>query len=129
MPVLKLSVGAEVLAVARLAADAALPVWVSSTTGFLSITRTEQELSIVCDGQVVPAGTRIESGWRALKVQGPLDFGLTGILASLAIPLALAEVSIFAVSTFDTDYLLVKQDMLPIALTALRQAGHIITAG
>jgi hypothetical protein len=129
MPVLTLSVSAEVLAVARLAADAPIPVWASSAKGLMSITRTAQELSIICDEQVVPAGTRIESGWRALKVQGPLDFGLTGILASLTIPLAIAEVSIFALSTFDTDYVLVKQDMLPIALTALRQVGHIITAG
>src|SRR5271163_2723171 len=99
MPVLKLSVGSEVLAVARLPADAAIPVWASSAKGLLSVTRTSQELSIICDEQVVPAGTRMEAGWRALKVQGPLDFGLTGILASLAIPLAIAEVSIFALST------------------------------
>lgn len=129
MPVLKLSVGPEVLAVTRLAADAPIPVWASSASGLLSITRTAQELSIVCDEQVVPAGTRVEAGWRALKVQGPLDFGLTGILASLAIPLAIAEVSIFALSTFDTDYVLVKQERLDIALMALRRVGHIIAAG
>ncbi len=127
MPVLKLSVGPEVLAVIRLAADAPIPVWASSAKGLMSVTRTAEELSIVCDEQVVPAGTRIVTGWRALKVQGPLDFSLTGILASLAIPLAIAEVSIFTLSTFDTDYVLVKQDRLPIALTALRQVGHTIT--
>jgi hypothetical protein len=72
----------------------------------------------------VPAGVRCEPGWRALAVEGPLDFGLTGILASIATPLAEAGISLFAISTFDTDYVLVKAERLDDAMEALRRAGH-----
>jgi hypothetical protein len=72
----------------------------------------------------VPADVRCEPGWRALAVKGPLDFGLTGILASIAAPLAEAGISIFAISTFDTDYVLVKAERLDDAVEALRRAGH-----
>ena len=72
----------------------------------------------------VPANVKVEPKWRCLKVKGPLDFALTGILASLANPLARAGISIFAVSTFDTDYLLVKEGDLERAAEALSIAGH-----
>lgn len=113
------------LAVCRLAPDAAIPSWAAGP--FFSITRTADELSVVCPEDAVPADVRCESGWRAFQVAGPLDFSLTGILAAIAAPLAAAGVSIFAVSTFDTDYVLVKEANLARAIDALREAGHPLT--
>ena len=95
---------------------------------FYSITQSNEELSIVCSQGDVPSGVHAERGWRALKVKGPLDFGLTGILASLASPLAQAGISIFAVSTFDTDYVLVKQETLGEATQVLSSSGHEVRA-
>ncbi len=111
------------LAVCRLDRKAPIPDW-ATLSRFWSITRSEDELSIVCEEALVPAGVRSESGWRGLKLAGPLDFNLTGILASLLEPLAQVGVSIFAISTFDTDYLLVKQSQLDQAVAALQSAGH-----
>jgi hypothetical protein len=113
------------LAVCRLAPDAPLPEWARAAE-FWSITRTAEELSIVCPDSNVPDSVNGQRGWRALKVQGPLDFSLTGILASLASPLAEAGISVFAVSTFDTDYLLVRDSSLSAAIDVLRGAGHQI---
>ena len=123
MSPLRLAIFPDTLAVCRLAAGDAFPHWLP-THGFLSVTRTSDELSIVCPQDAVPAGIRSEPGWRALAVAGPLDFGLTGILASIAAPLAEAGISIFAISTFDTDYVLVKAERLNDAVEALRRAGH-----
>lgn len=117
----------QCLAVCRLAPGAPLPGWAAGE--LLAITRTATELSLVCDQAGVPAGVTAESGWRALRVAGPLDFSLTGVLAALAVPLAAAGVSIFALSTFDTDYVLVKEAALPAALEALRRAGHRVGEG
>ncbi len=102
------------------------PAWAMDGE-FWAITRTSDELSIVVEKQCVPAGVRHDPGWVCLKVAGPLDFGLTGILASLAAPLAEAGVSIFALSTFDTDFVLVKRDQKEKAGDALRAAGHTVT--
>jgi hypothetical protein len=110
------------LSICRLPPEAPLPDW--ATGELTALTRTPDELSVVCDEQCVPDGVRAESGWRALKVAGPLDFSLTGVLAALAAPLAAAKISIFAVSTFDTDYLLVKETVLNAAVQTLRDAGH-----
>lgn len=115
-----------VCAVCRLDAEAELPPWAIGTGPLFSMARTSEELSLVCAADAVPSGVRAEGGWRVLKVRGPLAFSLTGILAALAVPLARAEVSIFAVSTFDTDYLLVRQGQLAAALDALRAAGHTV---
>jgi hypothetical protein len=111
-------------AVCRLAPDAAVPGWAGSSVDFVATTRTRAELSVVCAEGLVPAGTKAEAGMRILKVAGTLDFSLTGILASLAVPLAQAKVSLFAVSTYDTDYVLVPAAKLEEALGALRAAGH-----
>jgi hypothetical protein len=119
---LNLSLLRERLAVCRLAPDAPLPGWAGEE--FTAITRTPQELSIVCAQEHVPHDIQAERGWRALMVDGPLDFGLTGILASLASPLAAIGISIFALSTYDTDYLLIKEDRLEQAIDCLRSAGH-----
>ncbi|RME89903.1 MAG: ACT domain-containing protein [Anaerolineae bacterium] len=91
---------------------------------FYALTRTAEELSLVCPSEVAVPGNRHEAGWALLKVEGPLDFGMIGVLADLSGALATAGVSLFAISTFDTDYLLVKAEDLSRALAALRAAGH-----
>jgi hypothetical protein len=125
-PKLNLSLQPERLTICRLAPDAVVPEWASSSAAFLSITRTRDELSIVCEAQRVPAEVKQEGGWRVLRVAGPLDFSLIGILASLTEPLAKAGISIMAISTFDTDYLMVKEAKLEEAIKALKGAGHSI---
>ena len=107
------------LAVVRLEASAAIPNWGMKGSDFFSITRTRDELSVVCLEEDVPEGVKVEKGWRGFKVEGPLDFGMTGVLYSLAKPLAEAKISIFAISTFDTDYLLVKKENLQKAAEVL----------
>jgi len=116
----------DTLAVCRLSPDAAIPDW-ALASDFYSITRTADELSIVCHQRDVPDDVQREGDWRCLKVQGPLDFSMTGVMASLATPLAAAGISLFVISTFDTDYLLVKQDTLQATIAALGRAGHSIT--
>ena len=88
------------------------------------MTRTEDELSIVCEDSAIPPGVRAERGWALLKLHGPFALDEVGVLSSFARPLADANVSVFAVATFDTDYLLVKTDRLEAALAALASAGH-----
>ena len=117
------------LAVARLPHDAPWPT-PAPHTGFASITRTDAELSVVCAEDDVPAGaTTIERGWNALEVVGPLDFSMIGVMSALTKPLADVGVSVFVVSTFDTDYVLVHASALETAVHALRQAGHAVHAG
>ena len=112
------------LAICRLAADSAVPAW-AWRGALVSVTRTAEELSLVCDEAALPEGVSpVERGWRALRVAGTLDFALVGILARLSVPLAEAGISIFAISTFDTDYLLVRATDLAAAIEALRASGH-----
>jgi len=82
------------------------------------------ELSVVCPEGRVPPGVALEGGWRALRVEGPLDFALTGVLLCVAAPLARAAVPIFVLSTYDTDYVLVREDRLEDAVRSLAEAGH-----
>jgi hypothetical protein len=121
---LRLTTLAGRLAVCRLAPDAPLPAWASSD--FVSITRTADELSVICAESEVPEEATAERGWRALKVEGPLPFEATGIMAGLTRPLAEAGIPLFAVSTYDTDYLLVKDTHLEAASDALEGAGHAV---
>ena len=114
-------------AVWRLPPDVPLPQ--AGTADFLSITRTADELSIVSSVSAVSAGAPAETGWRCLGVVGPLAFELTGILASLSAPLARSEIPIFVVSTYDTDYLLVKASDLDRACAALEDEDHVIEMG
>jgi hypothetical protein len=116
------------LAVVRLDAAAAVPAWATLPPGseLHSLTRTSQELSIVCPAAGIPAGVDAERDWRALRVEGPLDFSEVGVLASLSASLAGAGVSIFALSTYDTDYILVRVASLGAAVEALREAGHTV---
>jgi hypothetical protein len=93
---------------------------------FFNICRTEDELSIVCADSLALDSPRCATGWSCIQVAGPLDFSLTGILAHLAGLLAAAGVSVFAMSTFDTDYLLVKTAQLDVARAALEGGGHTV---
>ena len=120
---LTLSLLSDTFAICRLEPDADIPSW-ALAGDFYSITRTVEELSLVCLQEVVPEGTRAEKGYRCLKVGGPLDFSLTGIMSSLTIPLAQAGISVLAISTFDTDYLLVKEAQVDRAVQKLSLAGH-----
>ena len=115
----------ETFAISRLQPDSEIPTWALKGT-FCSINKTPEELSIVCDENNVPEGIRSEKNWRLFKVVGPLDFSLTGILASIANPLASAKISIFAISSFDTDYFLVPAKDLDTARGALACAGFSI---
>lgn len=115
----------DLCAVCRLDKDAPVPTWASSSP-FFSITRTAGELSVVCPQSLVPDGVRCERDWRCLRVAGSMDFSIVGVVASLVTPLAEAGISVFVVSTFDTDYLLVKEDDVERVSAALRAAGHTI---
>lgn len=111
-------------AVSRLNANDEIPAWVDGE--FYSVTRTGNELSIVCEQRFVPRGIESETNWSVLEVSGPLEFTEVGVLYSLAAPLADAGISIFVLSTFDTDYLLVAKDKLNEAKIVLAAAGHSI---
>jgi len=112
-------------AVCKLGPDAAIPPW--ATEGeFFSITRTADELSVVCSQDSVPAGIRCERDWRCLRVAGAMPFSVVGVVAGLTAALAEAGISVFVVSTFDTDYLLTKQKDWANALEVLRRAGYAI---
>ena len=124
---MKLLVLDHELGIARLDATDPTPAWAAQGSLF-SVTRTAEELSIVCAAAAIPAGVQAERGWRCLRVAGRLDFSLTGILASMAGPLAAANVSIFAVSTYDTDYVLVPNDSLAAATEALGASGHEVVS-
>ena len=112
-------------AVCRLGADAPIPTW-ASTGSFFSITRTADELSIVCHEDAVPEGVISERGWCCLRVSGTKPFSVVGVLASLTAPLADAGINVFAISTFDTDYLLVNKKDLAATVEALRGQGHSV---
>ncbi len=116
------------LAIARLAADAEVPAWATAGQGVHSITRTADELSIVCDESAVPAGVTEERGWRALVVEGSLDLNQVGVLAELAAPLAAAEIPIFVISTYETDVVMVPDELLSTGTEALERAGHSVAA-
>ena len=113
------------LAVCRLGPDSPFPGWASGAV--TSLTRTPDELSVVCAEDAVPDGVRAERGFRCLAVAGPLSFAAIGVIASLSSVLAEAGVSLFVLSTFDTDLLLVRQAFLTQAAAALRAAGHEVT--
>ena len=112
-------------AVSQLLPTTPIPAWADGE-GFVSIARTAEELSVVCLENRVPANIKTDGGWRCFKFQGPFAFDQTGILSSVLQPLAQADVGIFAVSTFNTDYLLVKAENLERTVKALETAGHII---
>jgi len=108
----------EKFAVCRLNKNELIPDWVKNSD-FYSITKTSDELSIVCSQDSIPSNIKCEKDWRTLKVEGPLDFSLIGIISSISTILALKKISIFAVSTYDTDYILVKNKDIDNAILAL----------
>lgn len=109
-------------AIARLPASEQTPAW--ATGAFVSITRTADELSIVCPN--IPAGVEADRGWRCLELEGPFALTETGVAAEFTSLLARASVSVFVISTFDTDYVLLKDERLEAAKKALREAGHVV---
>lgn len=120
----------EEYAVCRLPAGSSLPAGLlsgSAESGVMSVTWTADEISIICRADRAPDGATVETPWRCLRVAGPLDLALTGILASLVVPLADARVNIFAFSTYDTDYLMVPSVRLAEALATLTHAGHRVS--
>ncbi len=124
---LKLNVLGVSLSICRLGPADPVPHW-AWTGPFACVVRTGEELSVVCAATSVPEGVKVEPGWRALAVEGPLDVSLTGIMAGLTDPLAKASIPIFALSTFDTDYLLVPERHLRRAVDVLRASGYEVRA-
>jgi uncharacterized protein len=123
---MKLKILDGIFSILKLSPSETIPSWVTNCDVF-SLTRTEDDLSIVCPTECIPVHQNyedIENDWKCIKVEGILDFGLTGILASLAAPLAEKKISIFAISTFNTDYLLVKSHCIQEAKLVLEHAGH-----
>jgi hypothetical protein len=123
----ELILSAEALAVCRLGPEAAVPDWALAGS-FFSVTRTSMELSIVCPEALLPpdgAGIKVERGFRAFQVVGPLDFSLTGLLSALLTPLARAAVPVFVLSTFDTDLILVHAEHTERAAEALGRVATV----
>lgn len=120
-----LSILPAIFAICRLDKNAEIPEW-AQKGDFISITRTSSELSLVSLQSAVPAGVVCDREWRCLKVEGILDFSMVGVLVSLIAPLARASVSIFAVATYDTDYLLIQEKDLERAIQVLSDKGHTI---
>jgi len=120
---LVLSVLSETFTIHKLSPDASIPEEILKSN-FYSVSKTENELSLVCSEIIEVQSLQSSKGWKCIKVRGPLDFNLTGILAGISDILARGNISIFAISTFDTDYLLVRTQDLSSARTKLRQAGY-----
>ena len=120
----ELSLLPERFAIAQLAPAA--QVQPRSEASLYSVTRTADELSMVCPEAELPANARAQTGWRALKLRGPFALSEVGVLSSIATPLAEASISLFVISTFNTDYLLIHAEQLQSAVTALESAGHKI---
>jgi hypothetical protein len=121
---LVLSVLEETFSIHRLAPDASLPEAVSECD-FYSLSKTTDELSLVCPEHLAVKSEKSNPDWKCLKVAGPLDFELTGILAGITEVLAKEKFSVFAISTFDTDYILIKKQGLTAAISALQRVGYI----
>jgi uncharacterized protein len=122
---MNLSTHPERYAICRLNHDAPYPEWAKGK--FVSLSRTQDELSVVCEQDNVPGDVKHEGDWRVLQVAGPMDLSIIGVLASLTKPLADAGINLFAISTFDTDYLLVKAENYEAAKGALERAGHEVS--
>ena len=127
MPELKLTPLPGEFAICRLEPGKAVPSWAQEGS-FYSVTRTADELSILCLKNQVPLDVDHQAGWRALKIHGPFDFDVIGVLASLTEPLAQAGISLLTISTYDTDYIFIQEKNFSQAVEELSAAGHIIIA-
>jgi hypothetical protein len=123
---LTLSVIEGLFAIVKLSPESSIPDWAMKGP-FFSVTRSAEELSLVVSETNVPPAIDAARGWRMLKVHGPFAFSEVGVLAALANPLARIGVGIFVISTYDTDYLLVQQEEIPVAIEALEHSGHRIS--
>lgn len=121
--VMTLTLYPETFAVCQLSKKSSLPEWAQSGR-FFSISKTEDELSVVCETALVPEGTKGDLDWRAFKLHGPFAFDEIGVVASLTVPLAKAKIGVFVISTYDTDYLLVKEANLQKTLRVLKGNRH-----
>ncbi len=116
----------ERLAIWKIPPGRPIPSFPQNQPGFWSITRTEEEISVVSDAHKVEGETQVQTGWRCFKVSGMLDFSLTGIIACLSVPLAEAGIPIFTISTYDTDHILIRDHQVNHAIKILESAGHKI---
>ena len=124
MQLLTLSILPNQYAVCRLEPNGSIPSWALLGDDFISLTRTRDELSVVCLQENVPQSARAERGWYCAKVEGRFDFSVSGIHASLAIPLAEAQISVLAIATYETDHLLIQAQDLDRAIQVLETIGH-----
>jgi hypothetical protein len=115
----------DLMAICRFDPAATVPKWVDEP-GFYSVTRTPEELSVVCSAERVPPGAESETGWRCLQLLGSFNFSEVGIISSLTQPLAASGVSVFVISSFTTDYLMIKEKDLSKAIGALTARGHLV---
>ncbi len=123
---MRLTLLSDTFAVCRLSPEQDVPQWAwRNRATLLSVTYTADELSIVCLQSLPPSGVQYEGSWKAIRIQGQLDFSLSGIRVALAAPLAAARIPIFALSTFDTDYILIKEEYSERARSVLEENGHI----
>ncbi|HEY4385080.1 MAG TPA: ACT domain-containing protein [Ktedonobacteraceae bacterium] len=122
---LTLSLLPETFAICRFQPGTPLPKWIR-TDSFFSLTNTSEEVSLVCLMETIPSDVNADGDWRCFKLHGPFPFSLVGILNSVTVPLAQAHIGIFAISTYDTDYVLVKKDAVSQAVSVLTEAGHVI---
>jgi uncharacterized protein len=125
---LRFSLLSETFAICRLDPTTSIPEWALRPATFTSITRTSDELSIVCPENHIPPDLKSDAGWICMKLEGPFPFSMTGVLASFVNPLSSNRIPIFAVATFDTDYVLIKQECWEAASAALESAGHKLTS-
>ena len=114
------------LAICRLSARDGVPLWFTLEPPLAAAVVRDNELTLVAPQASVPDDVTAERDWRALEVTGPLDLAMTGVMAALSQALAQAGVALFAVSTYDTDVLLVRRAQLRAAVDALRDAGHVV---
>lgn len=119
----------ETFAILKLKPEESVPEWVQEEDALSSITHTDDEISIICQESSVPADFSgdMEKGWCAVKVKGKLDFSMAGIISALTVPLADAQVSMFSISTFNTEYIFIKEEDLPDAITAWQSQDYQMT--
>ena len=122
---LTLSILPEKFSICHLNKNTAIPAWATTESSLTSITKTNDELSIICPQEKIQGGILVERNWRAFKVEGPLGFVSTGIVSSLSVPLAKAKISILYISTYETDYVLVEEENLKKAIKVLSSFCNI----